>query len=343
MKLALITDAWRPQVNGVVTTLSRVTERLRAFGHIVETITPDQFRNWPCPTYPEIRLAMGCGSQLRRQLDDFQPDAIHIATEGPLGLAARAYCRQRGLPFTTSFHTLFAEYVNVRTGVPLSWGYRFLAWFHNAGERAMVATTGLVEQLQQRGFKNPVLWSRGVDTTLFCPGDHALLGGSGSRLVYVGRVAVEKNIEAFLRLQVPGTKFVIGDGPQRSALQQQYPEVVFLGYKHGEDLARHIASADVFVFPSHTDTFGLVMLEALACGVPVAAYPVQGPKDVILSDKVGCLDDDLAKAVSTALTLNRDDCRQYALGYTWDQCARLFESHLAPIKRSVGEHLPDTT
>ncbi len=342
MKLALITDAWRPQINGVVTTLSTVTERLRAFGHTVETVTPDQFRNWPCPTYPEIRLALGSRRALNARLDGFMPDAIHIATEGPLGLAARSYCLKRGLPFTTSFHTLFAEYVNVRTGVPLSWGYRFLAWFHNAGERAMAATPGLVEQLRQRGFDNPALWSRGVETDLFCPRERDQLPGHGPKLLYVGRVAIEKNIEAFLALDIPGTKYIVGDGPQRAELELKYPAAVFLGYRHGEDLARHISSADVFVFPSRTDTFGLVMLEALACGVPVAAFPVQGPRDVILSDKVGCLDEDLAKAVVTALALNRDDCRQYALGYTWDNCARLFESHLAPIARPIGVPAPAT-
>lgn len=331
MKLALITDAWRPQINGVVTTLSTVAERLTAAGHDIELITPDQFRNWPCPTYPEIRLALGCGRSLQRRLDDFRPDAIHIATEGPLGLAARAYCQRRGFPFTTSFHTLFAEYVNVRTGLPLAWGYRFLAWFHNAGARVMTATPSLVEELQQRGLRNPVLWSRGVDTGLFRPTQEKLLPGPGPIMVYVGRVAIEKNIEVFLSLDLPGTKYVIGDGPQRGELQKKYPEVFYLGYKQGEDLARHLASADVFVFPSLTDTFGLVMLEALACGVPVAAMPVRGPLDVILSEKVGCLDQDLGRAITQALTLNREDCRQYALGYSWDQCARLFESHLEPF------------
>jgi len=336
LKLALITDAWRPQINGVVTTLSTVTETLRGFGHTVETFTPDQFRNWPCPTYPEIRLALGCRRGLHQRLEAFAPEAIHIATEGPLGLAARGYCLKRGLPFTTSFHTLFAEYVNVRTGIPVPWGYRFLAWFHNAGERAMTATPGLVDQLRQRGFSSAVLWSRGVDTDLFRPRERDRLQGDGPRLLYVGRVAVEKNIEAFLALKVPGTKYVVGDGPQRKELEAKYPDAVFLGYRRGEELARHITSADVFVFPSRTDTFGLVMLEALACGVPVAAFPVQGPRDVILSEKVGCLDEDLSRAVTMALTLNRDDCRQYALGYTWERCARLFESHLAPIAQATA-------
>jgi glycosyltransferase involved in cell wall biosynthesis len=280
MKIALISDAWSPQINGVVTTLQTTCERLRGKGHSVETITPDQFRTWPCPSYPEIRLAFGCGPKLRARLDDFQPDAIHIATEAPLGLAARAYCKRRNLPFTTSFHTRFAEYVQMRTGLPLSWGYAFLRWFHNGGERMMTATPGLVEELKSRGFKNPVLWARGVDTELFRPRDRDFLDVPRPVLLYTGRVAVEKNIEAFLRLKTPGTKVVVGDGPQREELERKYPAVRFVGYKHGEELARHMAAADVFVFPSLTDTFGLVMLEALACGVPVAAFPVQGPQFV---------------------------------------------------------------
>ncbi len=331
MKIALITDAWHPQINGVVTTLSTIADKLRGFGHDVRLFTPDGYKNWPCPTYPEIRLALGSGSKVAKQLKTFAPDAIHVATEGPLGLAARSYCIRNKVPFTTSFHTLFAEYVNVRTGIPVSWGYAFLAWFHNQGARAMTATPGLVEQLKSRGLKNPVLWSRGVDTTLFCPRDTHRLEGKGPKLLYVGRVAIEKNIESFLRLEIEGTKFVIGDGPQRDELESKYPDVVFLGYKKGIDLAEHISDADVFVFPSKTDTFGLVMLEALACGVPVAAYPVPGPQDVILSESVGHLNDDLKIAIQRALDKNRDDCRNYALRYSWESCARLFESHLEPF------------
>ena len=342
MKLALITDAWRPQINGVVTTLGTIVERLCALGHTVETYSPDQFRNWPCPTYPEIRLSLGCGPGVRQRLDAFRPDAIHIATEGPLGLAARRYCRDNDLPFTTSFHTLFAEYLQVRTGVPLSVGYAFLRWFHNGAERIMAATPGMVDRLQNWGFRNPVLWSRGVDTDLFQPRGRDVLSGTGPKLMYVGRIAIEKNIEAFLKLDVPGVKYLIGDGPQRAELERKYSEAVFLGYRQGEDLARLMAAADVFVFPSLTDTFGLVMLEALACGVPVAAFPVQGPKDVILSEKVGCLDEDLVKAIATALTLKPKDCRDYALGYSWSDCARRFESHLAPIAREGFEPLAAT-
>lgn len=331
MKLALITDAWSPQINGVVTTLRTTCEQLRAAGHEVEAITPDQFRNWPCPSYPEIRLALGCGGKLRARLDALRPDAIHVATEGPLGLAARNYCRQRGLPFTTSFHTRFAEYVNLRSGIPLAWGYGLLRWFHNGATRTLAATPALRDELQARGFKNPVLWSRGVDTAVFKPYGKDFLPAARPVLAYAGRVSVEKNIEAFLSLDVPGTKLVIGDGPQREALERKYPAARFVGYKHGEELARHVAAADVFVFPSLTDTFGLVMLEALASGVPVAAFPVRGPLDVILDARVGCLDTDLRRAVERALTLDPDDCRKYALRHSWRDCARLFESHLAPI------------
>ncbi|HYE37389.1 glycosyltransferase family 1 protein [Methylocaldum sp.] len=336
MKLALITDAWRPQINGVVTTLQTVCEQLRAAGHTVETFTPDQFRNWACPSYPEIRLALGCGPKLRARLDEFQPDAIHIATEGPLGLAARSYCKRRGLPYTSSFHTRFAEYIHLRTGLPLSLGYAFLRWFHGGSERLMTATPTLLEELKTRGFGNPVLWSRGVDTELFRPRGKDFLPASRPVLLYTGRVAIEKNIEAFLKLDLPGTKYVVGDGPQREELERKYPEVRFVGYKHGEELARYLAAADVFVFPSLTDTFGLVMLEALACGVPVAAFPVEGPKDVILSSRVGCLDNDLKKAITEALKLKPEDCREYALRYSWRDCALLFESYLAPISKTAS-------
>lgn len=336
MKLALITDAWFPQVNGVVTTLAELVRQITEMGHQVEVIHPGQFRTMPCPGYAGIELALRPRRALRAMLDAAQPDAIHIATEAPLGLAARAYCKRRNLPFTTSFHTRFAEYVQMRTGLPLSWGYAFLRWFHNGGERMMTATPGLVEELKSRGFKNPVLWARGVDTELFRPRAKDFLDVPRPVLLYTGRVAVEKNIEAFLRLETPGTKVVVGDGPQREELERQYPAVRFVGYQHGEALARHMAAADVFVFPSLTDTFGLVMLEALACGIPVAAFPVQGPQDVILDRRVGCLDEDLSRAIDTALGLDSADCREYALRYSWEDCAKLFESHLAPIPKTAA-------
>ena len=333
MKIALITDAWRPQVNGVVTTLLKTCEELRTMGHTVETFTPDQFRNWPCPGYTEIRLALGCGRKLHERLDQFQPDAIHIATEGPLGMSARSYCRRRGLPYTSSFHTRFAEYIHLRLRFPLSWSYAFLRWFHSKSVRLMAATPTLIDELKARGFKNPVRWSRGVDTVLFRPRDKGFLDLPRPIFLFTGRVAIEKNIGAFLSLDLPGSKVVIGDGPQRQELESKHPEVRFVGYKMGEELAQHLADADVFVFPSRTDTFGLVMLEALACGVPVAAYPVQGPNDVILDERIGCLHEDLREASLKALTLNPGDCRDYASGYSWEHCARQFEANLAPISR----------
>jgi glycosyltransferase involved in cell wall biosynthesis len=336
LKIALITDAWRPQINGVVTTLQKTCEHLGIFGHTVEIFTPDQFRNWPCPGYTEIRLALGCGPKLRKRLHEFQPEAVHIATEGPLGLAARKYCRDRRIPYTTSFHTRFAEYVNLRMRIPLSWGYAFLRWFHSDSERVMAATPALIDELKARGFKNPVLWSRGVEVDLFRPRDKSFLDGARPIFLYTGRVAIEKNLEAFLKLDLPGTKYIVGDGPQREELERNHPEARFLGFKLGEELAQTMAAADVFVFPSLTDTFGLVLLEALSCGVPVAAFPVRGPIDVILDERVGCLDEDLQKAALNALELNATACREYALNYAWQNCVRQFEGHLAPIPATSG-------
>lgn len=333
MKLALISDAWPPQVNGVVTTLTQTCTEIRKLGHSVEAVTPDRFWNMPCPSYPEIRLALGCGRKLARLLDDFEPDAIHIATEGPLGLGARRYCLRRRIPFTTSFHTRFPEYVKLRFGFPQSWGYRLLRWFHGKSERVLVATPSLKAELQNLNFRNLVLWSRGVDPELFRPRDKNFLADPRPIFLYAGRIAVEKNIEDFLRLDLPGTKVVVGDGPQRLELQARYPEARFVGCKFGEELAAHFAAADAFVFPSRTDTFGLVLLEALGCGVPVAAYPVPGPCDVITDPAVGCLDEDLQHAAVSALQLDPDACRDYALRYTWEQCARQFLSHLAQISR----------
>lgn len=336
MRLALVSDAWRPQINGVVTTLSKTCHILRESGHDVETITPDRFNTWPCPTYPEIRLAMGCGRRLSRLLDEFQPEAMHIATEGPLGLGARTYCRKRKLPYTTSFHTRFPEYVNMRFRVPLAWSYSLLRWFHGDSHRVMVATPSLMEELAGRGFQNMVLWSRGVDTETFRPGPKTFIQDVRPVFLYAGRVAVEKSIEDFLAADLPGTKYVVGDGPQRSLLEQKYPGVRFVGYKTGAELASYIAASDVFVFPSRTDTFGLVVLEALACGVPVAAYPVQGPRDVLTDPKVARLSHDLREAATEALHLDPDDCRRFALKFTWERCAKQFFGNLAPISGTAG-------
>lgn len=331
MHLALVTDAWSPQVNGVVRTLQRTKAELERLGHRVDVISPDQFRTIPCPTYPEIRLALWPARKLGRALDALKPDAIHIATEGPLGRAARAWCLRRRLPFTTAYHTRFPEYVAARFAVPLRWTYAIVRRFHAPAARVMVATQSIEDELIQRGFANISRWTRGVDLELFRPDERANLDLPRPIHLYVGRVAVEKNIGAFLALRLPGSKVVIGDGPQLAALKAQYPDVHFLGAKFGSDLARHVAAGDVFVFPSLTDTFGLVMLEAMACGLPVAAFPVAGPKDVVREGEVGALDWDLAKAVERAVALPRADCRLYAQNFSWEAATRQFLANLAPV------------
>ena len=331
MRLALVTDAWTPQVNGVVRTLQRTKFEMEQLGHRVEIISPDQFVTFPCPTYPEIRLAVLPGRAMARRLDVFEPEAIHIATEGPLGRAARAWCLRRGLPFTTAYHTRFPEYVAARFAVPLDWTYGMMRHFHAPSSRVMVATPSIEADLRARGFRNIGRWSRGVDLTVFRPDAPADLGLPRPIHLYVGRVAVEKNIAAFLELQLPGSKVVIGDGPQMAALKSRHSDTHFLGAKFGADLARHVAAADVFVFPSLTDTFGLVLLEAMACGLPVAAFPVAGPKDVIREGEVGALDWDLGRAIDRALALSREACRSYAREFSWEAATRQFLANLAPI------------
>lgn len=337
MKVVLVTDAWFPQVNGVVRTLSTVVDHLRASGHEVLTVTPDLFRTIPCPTYPEIRLALRPKPRMRALIKDFEPDAVHIATEGPLGQAALSICRAETWPLTTSFHTKFPEYIHARTRIPVAWTYAWMRRFHGHAERVMVATQTIDRELRGRGFDNTVQWTRGVDTELFRPRPHDEWPDIFRSLprpvqLYTGRVAVEKNISAFLELETPGTKIVVGDGPQRRELEARFPDVVFAGEQHGEALARHFAAADVFVFPSRTDTFGLVLLEALASGIPVAAYPVPGPLDVVGHDGPGCLSEDLGYAVEIALgTASPAKCRKHALGFSWSRCAEFFVSYLAPI------------
>jgi len=335
MRIAIVSDAWLPQINGVVRTLDTVRAKLAAAGHEFLVVGPDRFKTLPCPTYPEIRLALLPARAVKRLLDDFAPDSIHIATEGPLGLAARRYCLSRDLAFTTSFHTKFAEYLHARTRFPVSWSYAWLRRFHAASKRIMVATPSLETELLEHGFDHLARWSRGVDTTLFRPRADTLPDLARLKRpiwLYVGRVAVEKNIGAFLDLALDGTKLVVGDGPQLNHLKRKYPDVHFAGAHHGEALARHYAAADVFVFPSRTDTFGLVLLEALASGLPVAAYPVTGPLDVIDGAPVGVLDDDLAGAARRALALSRDACRSHALNYSWDASATQFLTNLAPVR-----------
>lgn len=331
MRLLIATDAWRPQLNGVVRTYERIGAELLAMGHEVEFFTHNGFRTVPLPTYPEIRLALLTPRAARRRIETCAPDHIHIATEGPIGLAVRRHCISRGLPFTTSYHTRFPEYLSARFPVPLSWGYALERWFHNAGVGMMVATPSLATELEGRGFGRIYPWSRGVDTDLFRPRPDRVFGEGGPVFLYVGRVAVEKNIEAFLRLDLPGRKVVVGGGPQLPALQAAYPDVIFTGPKEGEDLARCFSSADVFVFPSLTDTYGVVLLEAMASGLPVAAFPVTGPIDVA-PPTVGVLDFDLAKAAVGALRLDRARCRAYAMQFSWRRSAELFMDNIVKAR-----------
>lgn len=334
MKIIIVTDAWHPQVNGVVRTLDTTGQYLRKLGHDVRFITPQDFKTIPCPTYPQIRLAVFPARGVRQLLDEFLPDAIHIATEGPLGHAAHKYCCSRGLPFTTSFHTQFPEYVRLRAPVPIAWSYAYLRRFHGKAERTFVPTHSQRELLEKWRFRNLRLWSRGVDMETFNPQDAVEYDLPGPIMMYMGRVAVEKNIEAFLDLDLPGSKVVIGDGPDFEKLVAAYPDVHFTGAKFGRELARHVAGGDVFVFPSKTDTFGLVLLEAMACGLPVAAYPVQGPVDVINDGVSGVLDEDLGSAIKAALRLSSEDCLVHARSYSWENCTASFESYLAPINRA---------
>lgn len=332
MRLLLATDAWFPQINGVVRTLSRVTEELRALGHEVEVVHPARFRTFPCPTYPEIRLAVRPKAGARRILEDFRPEAVHIATEGPIGWAMRSLCLARRLPFTTSYHTRFPEYVSARAPVPTAFGYAVMRRFHWPSSGVMVATPTLFRELESRGFRNVRAWSRGVDTDVFKPRNDPVLDLPRPVYLYVGRVAVEKNLEAFLKLDLTlGSKLVVGDGPQLAELKARYPKAHFAGARQGEELARHYASADVFVFPSRTDTYGLVMLEALASGLPVAAFPVPGPLDVVDGHGIGVLDEDLAYAVERALAIPPERCRAHALKFSWRACAEQFLGNLHPF------------
>jgi glycosyltransferase involved in cell wall biosynthesis len=326
MRILIVTDAWHPQVNGVVRTLDRVSQEVRGFGHDVEVLTPDRFRTVPMPSYPEIRLSVTPPGAVAKHISAFAPDHLHIATEGPLGQAARRACLNRGWSFTTSYHTRFPEYVRARLPIPEQWSYAFLRRFHNAGRGTLVATASLRAELAERGFTKLRPWTRGVDSELFHPVDGPpTLDLPRPIFLSVGRVAVEKNLEAFLSLDLPGTKVVVGEGPAMAHLQARFPKAVFLGKHTGDDLARIYASADVFVFPSVTDTFGIVVLEALASGLPVAAYPVTGPLDVLGGhETAGALDWDLGAAARRALTLSKSAARDLALRHSWHQCARMF-------------------
>lgn len=334
MRLLVATDAWRPQINGVVRSIEHMAEHAHAFDAEVVIVSPLDFRSVPMPTYPEIRLALARPAAIGRKMKALAPTHIHIATEGPIGIGARRICLSNDFPYTTSYHTRFPEYVSARAPVPERWVYRAIRRFHNAGRGIMVATDSLEADLRARGFNNIMRWGRGVDTELFRPRPTRVVDAPGPIFLYVGRVAVEKNIAAFLRLDLPGTKVVVGDGPARAELERKYPQARFLGSKTGEDLAAVYASADVFVFPSLTDTFGIVLLEALASGLPVAAYPVTGPLDVIGASGCGVLDEDLRAACLAALDIPRERCRAYGETFTWRESARQF---FANVRGAAGD------
>ncbi len=334
MRILIATDAWHPQVNGVVRTLTSLARAAANLGSDVSFLTPDGFPSMPVPTYRSLRVALPNGAEIARRIEAAAPEAIHIATEGPVGWWVRAWCLRHSLPFTTCYSTRFPEYVSVRSGVPLSWGYAVLRHFHNAAAITMVATPSLRRELVERGFTRTGAWTRGVDTTLFHPDNPAALDFPRPIFMSVGRVAVEKNLEAFLSLDLPGTKVVVGDGPQRAELERRFPAARFLGEKMGEELTSLIAAADVFVFPSLTDTFGVVQLEALACGTPVAAFPVTGPLDVISDHPIGALDRDLSAAALRAYTMSREACRSFAMERSWENCARMFINNLAMLQPS---------
>ena len=335
MRILIATDAWHPQINGVVRTLTTMAAAARTLGADVEFLTPEPFRTVALPGYEGLRVALPSPTKVARLIDEVRPDNIHIATEGPLGLAVRRYCRKRGLPFTTSFHTRFPEYISARAPVPESWVWRALRWFHRPSGAVMAATPALADELRGRGFRNVALWPRGVDTHLFHPRD-ADLGLPRPVFLSVGRVAIEKNIKAFLALDLPGTKVVVGDGPARAGLQQKYPDATFPGALTGEALAQAYAAADVFVFPSRTDTYGLVLLEALASGVPVAAFPAPGPRAVIGAAPVGVLDADLGRACLEALKIAREDCLAFAATQSWATSAQSFIGNVAR-SRHIGD------
>lgn len=329
-RILIVTDAWAPQVNGVVRTLEILGRELRALGHDVRYATPEGRFTLPMPTYPEIRLSVFSGAALRREIADYAPDAVHIATEGPLGMAARRICLRGKIPFSTSYHTRFPDYVHARLPfVPESAVYRFLRRFHSPATAMMVATPALQREMQGHGFTNLRIWSRGVDVEQFHPIANAALPYPRPVWLYVGRIAVEKNLVAFLTLDLPGTKILAGDGPARRELERRFPDAKFLGAKSGEELTRIYAASDVFVFPSRTDTFGLVLLEALACGTPVAALPVQGPIDVLGDAPVAALDEDLGSACTRALDIPRQACRDYALTRSWRACTLQFLANIA--------------
>src|SRR5499427_5891504 len=336
MRVLVATDAWHPQVNGVVRTLTSLARSAKSLGVDIQFLSPDGFRTFPLPTYPGLRLAWPARDRIARRIEGHNPDAIHIATEGPIGHAVRGYCIKRGLPFTTSYTTRFPEYISARAAIPEAWIYAALRRFHAAAAVTMVATQSLMTELGERGFLNLGMWTRGVDTDLFRPERAIELGFARPIFLTMGRLAVEKNLEAFFALDLPGTKVVIGTGPQEAALRQRFPDAKFFGLLENVALAAHLAAADVFVFPSRTDTFGVVQLEALACGVPVAAFPVTGPRDVVGNNPVGALNEDLRLACLEALKISRQACRAFALERSWENSARQFIAHVQKAATGVS-------
>jgi glycosyltransferase involved in cell wall biosynthesis len=336
VKIMIVTDAWEPQVNGVVRTLNNTTRELRALGHTVDLLTPLEFRTVPCPTYPEIRLSLLPKRRLSERISAYAPDALHIATEGPLGMAARAYAVKHQLPFTTAYHTRFPEYVQARFRIPLAITYKFLHWFHKPARAVMAPTPVVKTDLEKFGFTNVVLWTRGVDLDIFQPSEVKVLNTERPIFLYVGRLAVEKNVEAFLKLDLPGSKWVAGEGPALDDIKTRYPDVNYLGVLSQPELAKVYGSADVFVFPSRTDTFGLVLLEALACGTPVAAYPVTGPIDVLGTGGAGAMHEDLRVACMAALNIDRGHARAWAERFSWSAASAQFAANLAPLPGVVA-------
>lgn len=333
MRLLIATDAWHPQINGVVRTLSAVTRSLRQLGVETLFLTPEGFPTIPVPSYPGLRCALPSPREVARKIGAMRPDAIHIATEGPIGYVVRGYCLSQCRPFTTSFTTRFPDYISARAPVPKAFGYAMLRRFHRPAKVTMVSTLSLMAELEAMGFGHLGLWTRGVDTEMFHPRQAADLNFPRPIFLTAGRIAVEKNLEAFLSLDLPGTKLVVGAGPQEAKLRALYPATQFLGVREFDQLAAVMAAADVFVFPSRTDTYGIVQLEALACGLPVAAFPVTGPKDVIGEREIGVLDEDLGSACMRALGLSREACRAFAVTQSWEASARQFLSH---VERAVA-------
>ena len=337
MRIMIVSDAWVPQINGVVRTLQAMERELTAMGHQVGFITPDLYRSIPCPTYPEIRLALGTAGDVGRRIAAFAPDAVHLSTEGPLCLAARRHCRTHGLAFTTAYHTQFPDYVERRTGIPASLVWRYIRWFHAPARRVLASTASIRAELTAQGIARLAPWGRGVDLDMFssdCAPSAAFAGWPRPIMLYVGRVAVEKNIEAFLAGTHPGTRVIVGDGPARAELVTRYPQAKFLGKLEGEALASAYAGADVFVFPSRTDTFGLVMIEAMACGTPVAAYPVTGPRDIV-TPACGALAEDLDDAIAEALRRDRVAVSAIGRTYSWRSSAEQFLDALVPVESAA--------